>query len=69
MTVTSRMGYAMARDVALPGSSWLNQVNESTKTPIRMIMVIFILDVLFCLMILVNKTAFAAITSITTIGY
>lgn len=69
MTVTSRIGFAMARDQAFPFSNFLKQVHIKTKTPIVMIGLVFVLDALFCLLPLVSTTAFAAITSITTIGY
>lgn len=69
MTVTSRIGFAMARDYGLPFSSWLQKTNESTKTPLNMILMSLIIDIGFCLMILLNETAFVAVTSITTIGY
>jgi amino acid transporter len=69
ITLTSRVGYALARDGALPGSKWLSHINEDSKTPVRMIFVIFILASCFNLLVLVNKTAFVALTSICTIGY
>lgn len=69
MTVTSRIGFAMVRDKALPFSGFLYKINEKTKTPYRIIFLVFISDVLLCLLPLVNELAFAAVTSITTIGY
>ena len=69
MTVTSRIGFAMARDGAFPFSKKLYVVSEESKTPDRLIFLVFVIDVLFCLLPLINATAFAAITSITTIGF
>eukprot|EP00347_Sterkiella_histriomuscorum_P010495 403376063 len=69
MTVTTRIGFAMARDGALPFSKFLYKINPRTKTPDRMIFLVFMIDCLFCLLPLINDTAFAAITSITCIGY
>src|SRR6185312_13208420 len=64
MTVTSRIGFAMVRDGALPFSSTFYTVNKKFMTPVRVIFLVFFLDVLLCLLPLVSKTAFSAITSI-----
>jgi len=69
MTVTSRIGFAMARDGALPCSKFWYRINQRTKTPDRIIFLVFLTDVLFCLLPLISEYAFSAITSITTIGY
>ncbi|CDW88429.1 apc amino acid permease [Stylonychia lemnae] len=69
MTVTSRIGFAMARDGGLPLSSYLYKLNPRTLTPDRIIFLVFLMDVALCLLPLISQTAFAAITSITTIGY
>eukprot|EP00347_Sterkiella_histriomuscorum_P010241 403377050 len=69
MTVTSRIGFAMARDGALPGSKFLYKINPRTLTPDRIIFLVFFMDVALCLLPLISDTAFAAITSITCIGY
>lgn len=69
MTVTSRIGFAMARDGALPFSKFLYKINEKTKTPYRIIFLVFISDVLLCLLPLASDIAFAAVMGITTIGY
>ena len=69
LTVTSRVGFAMVRDDAMPGSRWLHMVHPKTKAPLHMIGLTFLIDALLCCMPLVNSTAFAAITSITTVGY
>lgn len=69
MTVTSRIGFAMARDGAFPFSQTLYKVNSKTKTPDRIIFLVFVLDVLLCLLPLISTTAFEAITSVSAIGY
>lgn len=69
MTVTSRIGFAMARDGAFPGSKFLYKVNENTKAPDRVIGLVFVMDVLLCLLPLISTTAFEAITSVSAIGY
>ena len=69
LTVTSRIGFAMARDGAFPGSKYLRGVNKRTKTPIANIFLVFAFDAILCLFPLFSQTAFAAITGITTIGF
>lgn len=69
LTVTSRIGFAIARDGGLPGSKYFYKINPKNKTPDRVIALVFCFDTLLCLMPLVSTTAFIAITSITTIGY
>ena len=69
LTVTSRIGYAMARDGAFPCSKFLRYISPSTKTPVTNIFFVFVIDALLCLLPLISTTAFAAITGITTIGF
>lgn len=69
LTVTSRIGFAMARDNAFPYSEKLRFVHPKNKTPVAMIFLVFMIDTLFCLLPLISVTAFDAITSITTIGF
>jgi hypothetical protein len=47
----------------------LYKVSPGTKAPLRMLLLVFFIDALLCCMPLVNSTAFAAITGITTIGF
>ena len=69
MTVTTRIGFAMARDGAFPWSNYLYKVSNENKTPIRMIFMVFFLDALLCLLPLVSPLAFTAITSVAAVGY
>ena len=69
LTVTSRIGYAMARDDAFPGSSWLKVVNPRLQVPARVVFMVLVVDCLLLLLPLATPLAFAAITSITTIGF
>ena len=69
ITVTTRIGFAMARDGAFPGSSYIRSVTRVAKAPIGAIILVFVADVLLLLLSLVNDTAFTAITSMSTIGY
>jgi len=68
VTVTGRIGYAMARDGAFPGSEFLRQLNETTKSPVRIIAFTYVLGIILLLLQLINSAAFTAIVSITTIG-
>jgi len=58
----------MARDGAFPGSEFLRKISDLTKSPTRVVAMIFILDVVLLLLQLVNSVAFVAIVSVTTIG-
>lgn len=68
VTVTSRIGYAMARDNALPYSDYLKHLNPQSGQPDRMILFVFIATSIFVMTPLLSDTAFTAITSIATIG-
>jgi amino acid transporter len=69
MTVTTRIGFAMARDGGFPGSKFLYKISEKNKTPDRIIFLVFIMDVLLCLLPLISTTAFEAITGVSAVGY
>lgn len=69
VTVTTRIGYAMARDGAFPGSKYIFYVNERTKSPIYVVLMVYVVDAVLLLIQLGSTTAFASIVSITTIGY
>jgi len=77
LTVTSRIGFAMARDGAFPFSKHLSPVNGYTRTPMRSVLLVFVVDALLLLLPLTTMgmdpkygpIAFNAVTSITVIGY
>jgi amino acid transporter len=69
MTVTTRIGFAMARDGAFPFSHFWYKVSSKNKVPYMMIIMVFFIDSLLCLFPLINPIAWTAITSITVIGY
>ena len=69
MTITARVGYAMARDGAFPGSKWLSVLNSHSQSPVNMILAILVFDFVLLLVPLGNQLAFTAVTSISTIGY
>lgn len=54
MTVTSRIGFAMARDKAFPYSEVLHRVHPTTKAPHTVIALVFVIDVLLCLLPLIS---------------
>lgn len=53
-TITTRIGYALARDDGIPGSRWLQSLNPETKNPDRISVALFILESFPCLLALVN---------------
>ncbi|CAF1208421.1 unnamed protein product [Didymodactylos carnosus] len=68
-TVSSRTGYAMARDSVFPGSRWLKILYKRSQTPVLCVLLVFMVNVLLLLLNLFSTTAFAAIVSISTIGF
>ncbi|TPX59596.1 hypothetical protein PhCBS80983_g02363 [Powellomyces hirtus] len=68
VTSNSRMIYAFSRDGALPFSNLWHRIHPTTHTPIAAVWLGATLSLVLCLPILGNSTAFAAITSIATIG-
>lgn len=69
MTITARIGWAMARDGSFPCSPWLRKINPVTKSPVNMVLAILIFDYILLLIPLGSTLAFSAISSISTIGY
>ena len=77
LTVTSRIGFALARDGAFPGSQYLRRVNATTKSPVQMVLLVLFIDFLLLLLPLATMNidndygavAFNAVTSICVIGY
>ncbi len=68
VTANSRMIYAFSRDGALPGSSIWHRVNKRTRTPTNAIWLAAVGALILGLPYLWNTTAYAAVTSIATIG-
>jgi amino acid permease (GABA permease) len=68
VTANSRMIYAFSRDGALPGSSLWHKVNPRTRTPTNAIWLAAGGALILGLPYLWNSTAYAAVTSIATIG-
>ncbi|CAF3741753.1 unnamed protein product [Rotaria sordida] len=69
ITVSSRIGFAMARDGVFPFSHYLRYIFEPTKTPLANVFLVFLIDSVLLLLQLVSTTAFTAIIAITTLGY
>ena len=68
VTANSRMIYAFSRDGALPGSGFWHRVNKRTRTPTNAIWLAAVGALILGLPYLWNPTAYAAVTSIATIG-
>jgi amino acid permease (GABA permease) len=68
VTANSRMIYAFSRDGALPGSSFWHRINGRTRTPTNAIWLAVAGALILGLPYLWNSTAYAAVTSIATIG-
>ena len=68
VTANSRMIYAFSRDGALPGSRIWHKVNKRTRTPTNAIWLAAVGALILGLPYLGNSTAYAAVTSIATIG-
>ena len=68
MTANSRMIYAFSRDGALPGSTFWHQMNHRTRTPTNAIWLAAAGAFILGLPYLWNYAAYAAVTSIATIG-
>jgi amino acid transporter len=66
VTVASRIAYSMSRDGAFPYSNYFKELNPTTKSPVRIIILITILNLTLTLLPLVSTTAFTAITQIST---
>ncbi|PPQ63649.1 hypothetical protein CVT24_004423 [Panaeolus cyanescens] len=68
ITSNSRMMYAFARDGGIPGSKFFAQVSPQWKSPIRTVWLACTLSFILGLPSLGSSVAFAAATSIATIG-
>jgi amino acid permease (GABA permease) len=68
ITANSRMIYAFSRDGALPGAAIWHRVNKRTRTPTNAIWLAAVGALILGLPYLWNDAAYAAVTSIATIG-
>ncbi len=68
VTANSRMIYAFSRDGAVPGSNFWHHINPKTRTPTRSIWFAAVFAFLLGLPYEWSATAYAAVTSIATIG-
>jgi amino acid transporter len=68
VTSNSRMIYAFSRDGAVPGSQFWHKVNPRTRTPTNSIWLAVVGAFILGLPYLWNSLAYAAVTSIATIG-
>ena len=68
-TVTTRISFAMARDGAFPLSKYIRYILPSTKEPLGSIVFTCFVDSLLISLIVINTTAFTAVTSLAVIGY
>ena len=68
VTANSRMIYAFSRDGAVPGHRFWHRINPRTRTPTNAIWLAVVCAFLLALPVKWNSTAYAAVTSIATIG-
>ncbi|KAF9244151.1 amino acid/polyamine transporter I [Melanogaster broomeanus] len=68
VTSNSRMMFAFARDGGIPGHTFFRKINPKTGTPVRTVWLACTLSFLLGLPSLGSSVAFAAATSIATIG-
>ncbi|KAI0795906.1 APC amino acid permease [Abortiporus biennis] len=68
VTSNSRMMYAFSRDGAIPGSKFFHKVDPKRKSPVRTVWLACTLSFILGLPSLGSSVAFAAATSIATIG-
>ena len=65
---TSRTGWAFARDGAMPFSKYFAHLDSERKMPIRMCVLLTVLQALLGLLYVVNTTAFNAVLSMSVLG-
>ena len=68
LTSTSRTFWAFARDEAMPCAKYFSHVHSNLKVPVRMIVLVSVLQALLGFIYLGNTTAFNAILSMAIIG-
>lgn len=67
-TVTTRIGYALARDNAFPGSHWFKEVNPVTNNPDKVSIFVFTIEACLCVVPIFSIAAFNTIILLTAIG-
>lgn len=68
LTSTSRTFWAYARDGAMPASNWFSYVDSKLSIPVRMVLLVSLLEFLLGLIYLASSTAFNAILSMSILG-
>ena len=68
VTSTSRTAWAFARDSGLPASEFFAGVSPTLKAPVRMVLVVGLLQMLLGLIYLGSSTAFNAVLSMAILG-
>jgi amino acid permease (GABA permease) len=68
VTANSRMIYAFSRDGAVPGSNFWHRINPRTRTPTNSIWFAVVFAFILGVPYIWSPTAYAAVTSIATIG-
>eukprot|EP01035_Chromulina_nebulosa_P016841 gene16841-22326_t len=69
VAVSGRITFALLRDGAFPHSEKWSKVNESTKSPISALLVVYTFSSVLVLLPLLSVTAFVSIMGICTIGF
>lgn len=68
LTSTSRTFWAFARDDAMPCATYFTRISPSLKVPVRMIVLVSVLEMLLGLIYLGSSTAFNAVLSMAILG-
>ncbi len=68
VAANSRMLFAFSRDGAVPGHRWWHRINPRTRTPTNSIWFCVVFSFLLAVPSLWSSVAYAAVTSIATIG-
>lgn len=68
VAANSRMLFAFSRDGAVPGHRWWHRINPRTRTPTNSIWFCVVFSFLLAVPVLWSSVAYAAVTSIATIG-
>ena len=69
VAVTARIVYALGRDQICPHSEVLSEVNPYTKSPVNVLIAIFLVDTILMLLALVSTTAFENIVGMSVFGF